>query len=278
MTVTLSNVTATGNDQSILFTWQISGSPAAGSYMFRYNVSGNPTVSSVNVSISSITYNESTSSYSYLLTGPINGTIYNASFRVYSSSTPSPLSIIAQSSNFTVTPSAPAPAPEPSVPCFPPGVLIATPSGNKPVETLKTGDLVLTASKRVVPIRMHSYSIESASASNAPFFIPAHALGHKAPAKPLRLSPLHAFQIRPNVWWNAREASRVCSKLTQFGIGEPITYYHVECPDFLGDNLVADGVVVESFAANQLTKAQKHNLYKFSKKLNGFIRKNPTTE
>jgi hypothetical protein len=101
-------------------------------------------------------------------------------------------------------------------------------------------------------------------------------MGPKAPAKPLHLSPLHAFQIKPNVWWCAKEAAKLSPKIQQYGLGEPITYYHVECPNFLRDNLVADGVVVESFAANQLTKTEKHNLYKFSKALNGFVRSNPT--
>jgi hypothetical protein len=172
-----------------------------------------------------------------------------------------------------------APPPAPSgggVPCFPAGVMIRTPHGEKAVETLKSGDLVLTAAGRAVPIRMHSYSLEETTPATAPYFIPAGAMGPKAPAKPLHLSPLHAFQVRPNVWWCAKEAAKHSPKIQQYGLGEPITYYHVECPNFLRDNLVADGVVVESFAAHQLTKAEKHNLYKFSKVLNGFVRSNPT--
>lgn len=163
------------------------------------------------------------------------------------------------------------------VPCFPAGVKIRTPSGETPVESLKTGDLVLTAAGRAVPIRMHSYSLEETTPATAPYFIPAGAMGSKAPAKPLHLSPLHAFQVRPNVWWCAKEAVKVSPKIKQYGIGESITYYHIECPNFLRDNLVADGVVVESFAANQLTKTQKNHLYKFSKALGGFMRSIPTT-
>jgi hypothetical protein len=154
--------------------------------------------------------------------------------------------------------------------------MIRTPSGEKAVETLKTGDLVITAAGRVVPIRMHSYSLTATTKATAPYFIPAGALGPKAPAKPLHLSPLHAFQVRPNVWWCAKEAVKHSSKIQQYGLGEPITYYHVECPNFLRDNLVADGVTVESFAAKQLTQAQKHNLYKYSKELGGFVRSNPS--
>jgi hypothetical protein len=153
--------------------------------------------------------------------------------------------------------------------------MIRTPGGEKAVETLKTGDLVMTAAGRVVPIRMHSYSLEATTKATAPYFIPAGAMGPKAPAKPLHLSPLHAFQVRPNVWWCAQQAAKVSSKIQQYGLGESITYYHVECPNFLRDNLVADGVVVESFAGKQLTKEESRNLYKFNKEVGGYVRSAP---
>jgi trimeric autotransporter adhesin len=172
----------------------------------------------------------------------------------------------------SVVPMGPAPG---NIPCFPAGVMIRTPEGEKAVETLKTGDLVVTAAGRVVPVRMHSYSLEATTAATAPYFIPAHALGPKAPAKPLHLSPLHAFQVRPNVWWCAQQAAKVSSKIQQYAVGESIIYYHVECPNFLRDNLVANGVVVESFAGKQLTAAESRNIYKFDKKVGGYVRSAP---
>jgi hypothetical protein len=159
-----------------------------------------------------------------------------------------------------------------NVPCFPAGVKIRTPGGERAVETLVTGDLVLTATGRVVPVRMHSYSLEATTAATAPYFIPAGALGPAAPVKPLHLSPLHAFQVRPNVWWCAQQAAKVSPKIQQYDLGKPMTYYHVECPNFLRDNLVADGVVVESFAGKQLTATESRNLYKFNKALGGYVR------
>jgi hypothetical protein len=119
---------------------------------------------------------------------------------------------------------------------------------------------------------MHSYSLEATTAATAPYFIPAGALGPAAPVKPLHLSPLHAFQVRPNVWWCAQQAAKVSSKIQQYDLGKPMTYYHVECPNFLRDNLVADGVVVESFAGKQLTATESRNLYKFNKALGGYVR------
>jgi hypothetical protein len=58
------------------------------------------------------------------------------------------------------------------------------------------------------------------------------------------------------------------SAVRQIKVGEPVTYYHVECPVYLRDNLVANGCVVESFGARQT----KTSPYTYSKRLNGFTR------
>jgi hypothetical protein len=281
MSFTISNVSATPADQSAVLRWQIGGTTIPSSYNFTYSYSlnGDPSISRTTVSASSgaISYDSAADIYSYVLSPLTNGVQYSVVIAVYGSA--NPFTAIGTAPAVTVTPApAPTPAPSGGVPCFPAGVLIRTPHGEKAVETLKSGDLVLTAAGRAVPIRMHSYSLEETTPATAPYFIPAGAMGPKAPAKPLHLSPLHAFQVRPNVWWCAKEAVKVApTKITQYGLGEPITYYHVECPKFLRDNLIADGVVVESFAAHQLTKAEKHNLYKFSKALNGFVRSSVTS-
>jgi hypothetical protein len=279
MTFSFLSASATPGNQNATIQWQIGGTSTPASYRFNisYISGGVSGVSRINFSASDplLSYDSTSATYSYIVTNLSNGLEYSLTITAYSAN---PTTTLGTSSSLVFTPAVPAPAPAPSggVPCFPAGVRIRTPHGEKAVETLKTGDLVLTAAGRAVPIRMHSYSLEETTPATAPYFIPAGAMGPKAPAKPLHLSPLHAFQIKPNVWWCAKEAAKVApTKIQQYGLGEPITYYHVECPNFLRDNLIADGVVVESFAAHQLTKAEKHNLYKFSKTLGGFVRSNP---
>ena len=156
------------------------------------------------------------------------------------------------------------------VPCFPTGTMIRTIAGDKPVETLATGDYVLTADNRAVPVRMYSFHVPKATEANAPYVVPANSLGYKQPARTLHLSPHHAFQIRPNVWQMPLLAAERSTAIQQYGLGEPITYYHVECPNFFRDNLVADGVVCESFGSNQ-TKGLK-GIYRFATALGGYTR------
>uniref|UniRef100_A0A6C0DGG9 Hedgehog/Intein (Hint) domain-containing protein n=1 Tax=viral metagenome TaxID=1070528 RepID=A0A6C0DGG9_9ZZZZ len=160
------------------------------------------------------------------------------------------------------------------IPCFPQGSRIAIgPTSFKPVEDLKTGDLVLTADGRQVPATIYSRTIDSASPSTAPYLIPKNSLGPQRPLADLRLSPLHAFQLKKGLWHIPMYAAKQTDQITQYGIGSPITYYHVECPNFFTDNLIMEGgCVVESFGANQ-TKGIK-TLYKYNPGLKGFTRTN----
>ena len=59
----------------------------------------------------------------------------------------------------------------------------------------------------------------------------------------------------------------------QYGVGDPITYYHLECPNYFTDNLIAEGLIVESFRNKQNAKEDE---YTWNKYIQGFVRKNET--
>jgi hypothetical protein len=148
--------------------------------------------------------------------------------------------------------------------------MILTPGGEVAVETLKAGDLVTTASGHTVPIKgLYKTHIKNATEKTAPYLIPGGTYQASQP-RDLILSPHHAFQIRNGVWMVPAFAAAVASTspVRQIGIGKSVTYYHLECPVYLRDNLVANGCVVESFGAGQT----KTNPYTYSKRLNGFTR------
>jgi hypothetical protein len=83
--------------------------------------------------------------------------------------------------------------------CFLAGTRIATPKGHVPVETLKPGDLVLTADGRAVPVRflgrqtVHARFAPPERAN--PIRISAGALGENLPARDLFLSRNHAIAL-----------------------------------------------------------------------------------
>jgi len=154
-----------------------------------------------------------------------------------------------------------------SIPCFPTGTRIKTLKGYVPVETLKRNDLVLTSDHRQVPVKIYSQIIAATTAATAPYLIPK---GYRGLTADLCLSPLHAFQIKKGLWQIPMYAAKQTESVCQYDIGKPVTYYHLECPNFFTDNLIVDGCVVESYGANQV-KGLK-TLYKYNAMLKGFTR------
>lgn len=74
------------------------------------------------------------------------------------------------------------------VPCFVAGTRIATPTGPRPVEDLRPGDMVLTLDHAAQPVRWAGSVVAAGSGTTAPILIPAGAFGsHDA----VWLSPQH---------------------------------------------------------------------------------------
>jgi hypothetical protein len=157
-------------------------------------------------------------------------------------------------------------------PCFPAGTRLLTNNGNKAVETLTTDDRIITADGRSVPFKLYSTVIEKTTEASAPYHIPAGTFGNKA----ITLSPLHAIQSSKGVWQIPCDAAKQFAGIRQVNLGERVEYFHVELPNFFTDNIVAEGNVVESFAAKQ-TKGIKH-IYTQNAKLNGYTRVSPAAK
>jgi hypothetical protein len=162
------------------------------------------------------------------------------------------------SESLTITNPAPGP-----VPCFPAGTRIRTASGYKTVETLVQGELVLTADGRQVPVKIYGKHLPTTTSVTAPYRVPKGTFGL---ANDLLLSPDHAFQIRKGVWMLPKRAALLSDRVEQVGVGSPVTYYHLECPAYLRDNLVVDGTIVESYGG----KAKSP--YTYSESLKGYTR------
>jgi hypothetical protein len=159
----------------------------------------------------------------------------------------------------------------PGIPCFVETCEILTPSGYKAVKDIEGGDLVVTADGRHVPVKRYTTTMVTTK-ETAPYKIPKNALAAGVPAQELRLSPWHAVQIKKGVWMKPQTASELNPESAiQYSIGEKITYYHLETPNFFKDNLVCNGTVVEAFGGNQL-KNFEGRVYKYSKTLKGYTR------
>ena len=84
-------------------------------------------------------------------------------------------------------------SPDPPVfPCFAAGTLIEAEGGPRPVETLKAGDLVLTADHGLQPVRWAGQRAVTGQDHMAPILIRAGALGNY---RDMRVSPQHRMLV-----------------------------------------------------------------------------------
>jgi hypothetical protein len=155
------------------------------------------------------------------------------------------------------------------IPCFVRGVPILTHQGYRPVETLTNDDTVRTADGRDVSIKLLNFTVGRADQTTAPYRISAGALGHYYPPEDLCLSAIHAIQDSRGVWQMPKYLARHNPLVQQYGLGESVEYFHIECPNFFTDNLVVGGATVESFKNRQGAHGV---VYVWNKDLNGFVR------
>ncbi|WP_374545547.1 Hint domain-containing protein [Rhodoblastus sp.] len=135
--------------------------------------------------------------------------------------------------------------------CFYRGTRIAVPGGEAAVETLKAGDLVLTADGRAAPVRwMGRQTVSTRFACPLrvlPIRIRAGALGADLPARDLLVSPDHALLIG-DVLVHAGALVNGASIFRESDVPESFTYWHIELADHA---LVrAEGVAAETFIDN----------------------------
>jgi hypothetical protein len=161
----------------------------------------------------------------------------------------------------------------PPPPCFVTGTRVLTQNGYKAIETLLMKDLMVLSDGRVVDYDMKKIVVSSTTTATAPYKIEAGAFGTNKPAADICLSPHHKLQIRKGVWISPERAAKTNPKVNQYGLGEPVTYWHIACDDYLKDNLVCEGMVVESLATNK-NYTGPSKVYTWSDRLGGFTRPN----
>ena len=83
-----------------------------------------------------------------------------------------------------------------SVPCFVAGTLIATPDGDRRVEAMSPGDLVMTKDEGAQPLRWIGSRSVTATGDFAPIHIRANTLGQH---RDLLVSPLHRVLIKDSL-------------------------------------------------------------------------------
>lgn len=194
-------------------------------------------------SVMTVTYGTTT------LTMVYEGGSASGGFTVHLQSSPTQTFFI--SNNTTIAINTNLGAPDPAintVNCFLAGTLIATPQGEKAIETLRAGDLVLTADGRSIPVRFVSRQTIVPMFHDGPRARPVRiskgALGDNLPVRDLLVSPGHAIfvdglLVRAGALVNGSSITQAAA------MPEPFVYYNVECDQH--ELIVAEGLACESF-------------------------------
>jgi hypothetical protein len=135
--------------------------------------------------------------------------------------------------------------------CFMPGTLIATPRGEAPVESLRRGDLVLTAAGQAAPVvwmGRQTVSRRFADPSRVlPVRIAAGAFGEGLPRRDLLVSADHALFL-DGVLVHAGALVNGTTVRRELDVPASWTYWHVELADHA--LVLAEGVAAETFVDN----------------------------
>jgi uncharacterized protein YjbI with pentapeptide repeats len=148
-----------------------------------------------------------------------------------------------------------------SIPCLTEHTHIKTPSGYKKITTLEKYDTIVTQDGRHVPITKLTKSKITTDPYNSPYVIPKNYFGKGYPKKEFLISPTHAVSIdhKANKWFLPYIHGKLLRRHDYY---KPITYYHIELPNWLTDHLVINGgTIVESLGDAYHKKLEMPNPY-----------------
>lgn len=201
------------------------------------------------ISASNFTYSFNSATNTTTLTAPGGGPLGLLSTAItYTGQSPATANISISSLGlpvFGATGSAVTAGP---VPCFVRGTLIATSDGERPVETLRIGDEVVTASGQTKPIlwigtRSYHPSFVANNKKVQPIRIVAGALDDNLPKRDLFVAPCHAVLI-DGILIPAGELINHAT-VTQADVESQLDYFHIELEDH--DCVIAEGVSAETY-------------------------------
>jgi len=150
-----------------------------------------------------------------------------------------------------------------SVACYARGTAILTNDGERAVEDLVIGDLVMTGSGEAKPVkwigrRSYAGRFLKANRDVLPICIKAGALGDTVPARDLRISPHHAMLVG-NVLIEGKDLVNGISVVQDHACRE-VEYFHVELEDH--DVILAEGAWSETFVDDN-SRGMFHNAHEY---------------
>jgi len=147
-----------------------------------------------------------------------------------------------------------------TISCFAKGTMILTPNGERPVEDVSIGDLVMTKDRGAQAVRWvgHTDTDTHDTANTMPIRIKAHAFGRGLPMRDLWVSPFHRLMVedsRYQLLFDSREMLVPATymqngdTIQQSSRGRRFAYYHLMFDQH--EVIFSDGLATESFHPSQ---------------------------
>ena len=106
----------------------------------------------------------------------------------------------------------------------------------------------------LLPGKVYKYTINNTDKDNAPYVIKPNAFGKQIPFCKTLISDTHAIAFGDNMFSFPNILSQYTKNVYQMKPGKKVTYYNIETPNYLTSLMNANGLPVETFAANQIPK------------------------
>jgi hypothetical protein len=154
--------------------------------------------------------------------------------------------------------------------CYTPGTRILTPTGEKSVEDLRSGDIVVSRLKGFQPIKWigrQSYDPSFLSQDKLPVQIAAGTFGPNMPTEALSVSPGHSILLGEKLILAKNLINGV--NVIQPEATKTIEYYALELDEH--DCVCANGIWAESFADGPGLRTQFHNRATFLDRFPDYI-------
>jgi hypothetical protein len=122
---------------------------------------------------------------------------------------------------------------------------ILTPNGYINITKLNIDDLIITDDNRTVPIILIKKNTQLLKNSEYPYVILKNTIDSEYPPEDISLSKFHLIKYK-NKWIKPQDVEYAFQDKSK----NYITYYHIQLPNFITDNLVINGgCVVESYGS-----------------------------
>lgn len=137
--------------------------------------------------------------------------------------------------------------------CLTESCKVLTKSGYKNVGDIKVGDKLLTDKNKESVVKRIYKETKKITEETKPYMVPKNYYGENKPNRDIFISGNHMIKnARKNLWYRTKNV------FEQKWDSEEVTYYNFELENYMEDNMIVNGVVMESWDGKRPFEARTY--------------------